>query len=153
MFNYETTQHIVCVKVFLTLGNKIYLWSIFLNCNLGQFEAANKSAGVCMHRSFVELETRMIPALVASSSGLPPAGGAGRSGGQRSSRQSGRRHLRDLLSFSSSHCFASACPSGSCCRSSSQRFVDAALSRELPADLLHRLANHLVFELDKCRWR
>lgn len=123
--------------------------------NLGQYEAANKSSGVgvYMDRSSVELETRMIPALVASSSSLPPAGGAGRSGGRWSSRQSGRRHLRDLLSFSSSHCFASSCPSGSCCRSSSQRFVDAALSRELPADLLYRLANHLVFELDKCRWR
>lgn len=101
-----------------------------------------------MYHSSGELETRTIPALVASSSSLPPAGGAGRSGGRWSSRQSGRRHLRNLLSFSSSHCFASACPSCSCSRSSSQRFVDAALSGEFPADLLHRLANHLVFELD-----
>lgn len=88
-----------------------------------------------------------IPALVTPSSGLSPAGGAGRCGGGWSSRQSGGRNLRDLLNLCSSYCcFLST---SSCCYSccSSQRLVDAALSRELPADLFHCLANHLVLKL------
>lgn len=92
-----------------------------------------------------------IPALVTSSSGLSPAGGAGRCGGGWSSRQSGGWNLGDLLNLCSSYCcFLST---SSCCYSccSSQRLVDAALSRELPADLFYCLANHLVLKLEG--WR
>lgn len=88
------------------------------------------------------------PALVASSSRLPSAGGTGWSGGGWSSRQSGGGNLRDLLGLSSSNCFPSTSPSSSCYCSTSKRLVDAALPRELPADLLHRLANHLVLKLE-----
>lgn len=92
------------------------------------------------------------PALVAASSRLPPAGRAGRRGGGGRSGQSGGRHLGDLLGLAGSARLPSTSSSDHRPCPSPQRLVDAALSRELAADLLHRLADHLVLKLHKGRF-
>lgn len=113
------------------------------------FHSCFSQFSLCRRKKHSVNTLNYTPALVAASSGLPPAGGARRGGGGRSSGQSRGGDFGDLLGLSSSDCF----PSTSCTphrySSSSQRLVDAALSGELPADLLHRLTNHLVLKLHK----
>lgn len=86
-----------------------------------------------------ELTTPTVPALVASPCGLSPAGGAGKSGRGRSSGQGRRRNLRHHGIYG--NCIPSTSPY------STQGLVDAALSRKLPANFLHSLTDHLIFEL------
>lgn len=93
------------------------------------------------------LRVQYTPALVAAASSLPPAGRAGRCGGGGRSGQGRGRHLGDLLGLARSARLPSTSGSAHRPGPSPQGLVDAALSRELSADLLHRLPHHLVLEL------
>lgn len=83
------------------------------------------------HILWRSIPSLLSPALVSPPRGLPTAAAAGRGWAGRPG-QGGGRDLRDL---------------GLC----AHRLVDAALARELAADLLHRLPHHLVLELGERR--